>query len=264
MVTYECVVPKKEKREERNSMKLNKSWLAVNAAVSVILLMVACGSSQQVAPPPTPTPKPGISIRGGVSASPSYLTFGAPVKTAQNRSKFWDRFSDAAEAQSTPTVTITGNYSGYCTAPWVGTQSTAVVLYGAGVLVSSTQGGPYDCNYNGFNANGVNSPGLQAASNMAAVGNGAPIIGNGTLSGLVVIDSAKSVATSGNSGLVEVFDIRGGNAAATGITCTLGSARRCEDATHTFAVLDGDSIVLTLTGSVGDVLSNVQFFLGKQ
>jgi hypothetical protein len=189
-----------------------------------------------------------LSINGGSSPTPELLAGSISV-----------------DAQTVPTVVMRGTYTGFCTVPWVGSQPTAIVFYGAGHFMDPNANNPSDCTNNGNFGGGSPpvTPGQGAAETAAAQGQSAPLIGNGKLKGLVITDSIKSTSTGPSSGLAEVWVTRGSETIHTGIECTLGTSNRCEDATHAFTVIDGDGLIVTLTDQPSDTLQNVQFFLGK-
>jgi len=142
----------------------------------------------------------------------------------------WLPFSTKVYAQSV-TVTNAGNYSGFCAALPSGATST---LYGIGRWSDS------DC-----------------STNFASLSDdGAPVIGNGTIGNLIVLGTG---GLDANDGTVQILV----NNVVTPITCRLGTGKKCTDSVNTFAVLDGDGIVATITTLNGSQLHNVRVLLGK-
>jgi hypothetical protein len=225
-------------------------------------LWVLVGSMLMLCVDAVPFHKNGTATQVGQSAPPSVEISGgsSPVPGLSME-------TISVDSEATPRVVMKGTYAGFCTNPYVGTQPTAIVFYGAGQFMPNFNSHSVsDCTNNGAFSGGPppSTPGEGAAADAAGMGELAPILGNGKLKGLVVQDSIKSAATGTSSGLAEVWVIRSSQIISTGIECTLGTTNRCEDATHTFAVIDGDGLAVTLTDQPGDALQNVQFFLGKQ
>lgn len=243
---------------DSGSKQITNSFLVIILA-AFSFACLGCGgggsgtASNPQPPPPPPPPPATIQVKGGLSQFFHSIS----------------GFTTVVNAQNPPTVAITGTYAGYCPSffmPTNPTQPIADVLYGAGSLVPPggiTVAPFYQCNFGGIAGNGL-TPGEDAAENAATEAQPAPVFGSGNLIGLVAVDTPNSLATGATSGLVEVFVIRAGQVVPTGISCTLGLTRRCEDAVHTFAVVDGDGLVLTVTNQPGDNLQYVQVYVGKQ
>jgi len=217
-----------------------------------MLTFISCGgggtSGTSTGGSPPPPPPTIVKGHGGSSAIPGFLALTGTV-----------------EAQGTASVVISGVYSGFCTSPYVSAQPTAVILYGGGAfLATSGSNSAVACTNNGFFGGTGVTPGEGAAATAAGLGQAPPIIGNGTLNGLVAIDAPSSKPTSPQSGLVEVWIVRAGQALSTGVNCTIGMSNRCEDAANSFNVEDGDVLVLTITSQPGDALQNLQVFAVKQ
>lgn len=237
-------------------MKFNRVLLMLNASLMAALLIVACGSGPTTnIVTPNPPPNPGMQSQAyGFSAIPSNHTFHLSAPSARG---FSFNLIPTVHAQSLPSIVMTGNYSGYCQSVVKDTQSGTVgtILYGGGTL------DPTVCeNQMFFGCPQISDPSLCAAQNAR---DGALVIGNGTLSGLVVVDGTGSSVAAG-SGTVEIAVIRSGAVIGTPIKCTLGTSARCEDSTDTFSTLDGDQVVAAISVNPGDTINNVQFFLGKQ
>lgn len=233
-------------------MKANRVLLVVNVFFFAALLIAACGSGPANIVSPNPPPNPGMQEHAiGFSAIPNNHTLFLSAKQAAQR------FSlvPVVHAQNPPSIVMTGNYSGYCQTVVSDTQAGAVgtVLYGGGTLDPTACGSQFF-----FGCTGTNDQAFCAAQNAQ---NGPLIIGDGTITGLVVVDAKGSTSTDGK---VDISVIRNGVAMATTITCTLGANHKCSDATDTFSVLDGDQIAATIEVAPGDTITGVQWFLGKQ
>lgn len=238
--------------DSRKGVRKMKATSRVLVVVSILFLLAGCGgggSSSSLIPPVPPPVKPSLNYR--VSAIPNNHTTEFKKQAVQSAG-IMDRLFPTAYAQNPPAAVMVGNYSGYCQQfdTTALSQPSNFTLFGLGTLTSFDNQNQNKCGRN-FNIGGVS----QDAP--------APIIGNGTLQGLVALDSISSVSTGVNTGVVSITVIRGVQQLPTGIACTLGVSNRCQDTLHTFAVLDGDGIVVTITLSNGDSPVNLQAFIGK-
>jgi hypothetical protein len=234
----------------------NRIWAMLNAVIFIALLAVACGGIQgtgNVYTPPPPNPPTPMNAPFVSSAIPNNGSLH--LAKPQSAASLWDRFSlvGTVHAQNPTPIVLSGNYSGYC--PLVGFAATSpvgTILYGAGSMSTASCSNYY--------SGAGSDPGNSAALNATA---GALVIGAGTLQGLVVADDKESVPVNSTSGKVEVWVLRSGEVLATPITATLGTGRIAEDSTDSFAVLDQDQIIVTITSNPNDSLSEVQWYLGK-
>jgi len=222
--------------------------------VFLVFIFAGCGGGSGLSSPPVQPPppvKPKFNYR--VSAIPNDHTTAFRKPSAAQSAGWFNSLFPTVHAQNPPTLVMVGNYSGYCQAFDTSalSQPSNFTLFGLGTLTSLDNQNQNKCGRN-FLIGGV--------SNDAP----APVIGDGTLQGLVALDSISSVSTGANTGVVTITVIRNGTALSTGISCTLGTANRCDDAVHTFSVLDGDGVVVTITLSNGDSPVNLQAFIGKQ
>lgn len=236
-------------------MRTNRVLLFLNAMLFAGLV-IACSSKGTNMVSPNPPGTPGMQEHAiGFSAIPNNHTLYLSQKqAAEARPSIFDRIFPVVHAQNT-SIVMTGNYSGYCQTVVTDTQSSNVgtILYGGGTLDPTTCGNEF---FDG--CTGTNDQAFCAAQNAQ---NGALVIGDGTITGLEVVDDSKSSSTDGK---IDISVLRAGVPTATTITCTLGANHKCTDSTDTFSVLDGDEIVATIEVAPGDSITGVQWFLGKQ
>ncbi len=190
-----------------------------------VLIYSACGGSsaivQQSATISSPSPARKLSARLG--ALPG---FAGLVRKSQAP-------ASVSAATATPIV-MSGSFAGFCqTTP----ADATFIIYGLGKWDDS------DCQFN-----------FSSFSNA-----GAPVIGDGTLSSLVV-NVAPNGSTQATSGVVVVLV----NGSATALTCTVGTSNRCEDASDSVAVHDGDSVTATMQTSAGDSYQFVRVAFVKE
>jgi hypothetical protein len=195
-------------------------------AALILAVLTGCGGGQPSGSNPQP-PVTGFQF----VFSPTPVFNLVRDKQPQVAARDWSLIP-SVHAQNPVTVTNVGNYSGFCATVPAGATTT---LYGVGRWSDS------DC-----------------LTNFASFSNdGAPVIGAGTIGNLIVLGTGGLDATDG---VVQILV----NNTVTPITATLGTSRKATDATHTFAVNDGDSIVATITTKSGTALQNVRVLLGKQ
>lgn len=146
---------------------------------------------------------------------------------------------------STTSSSISMSMTGYCPFSGNNTPNVEFLVYGLGELgdPSCTNGSPNDL--------------FPAKQYM-----GAPVVGSGTLSTLVVYSSTTSVS---NTGLVIKVYV---NNQPTPLTCTITTGNnKCEDLTDTVAVNDGDYVTATFmfdNAQESTGMSNIRVMLGKQ
>ncbi len=187
---------------------------SVLVSVFFLAFMVACGRG---------TAPSQNSVNGGTSATP---VFGG-----SSGSQFAARrgFSIVPGVQAAGPVTMTGTYSGFCAGIGLGGENA---IYGLGRWGSS------ECEQVGV---GVMVDGHLIGSETPFI-EGAPILGDGTLSDLVVYAHG---GTNPNSYQARIYV----NEKLTSLGCTVGTAPRCEDTTHIIPVHDGDTVIATVSGA---------------
>lgn len=221
--------------------------LSLILVVAFAVAMVACGGGHH---------NMQRSAQFVWSAIPLFSTQKPLPSTA---STFMDKFT--VNAQVNAPVALTGNYSGFCrvivpNAPVPSGQKIQVVIYGMGSW------GISDCRDS-------NTPGI--VPNVS----GAPVIGDGSLTNLIVL--ARGNGTAADSGQVNIWVV--GQSQPLPITCSLGvgdsNAHKSKcSIVGSVPVKDGDELVATITllpvnlpnGTTqpGDSYSDVRVLLGKQ
>jgi len=239
--------------------------------LSAALVLIACSggmnnSSTQTAPTavitpaPQPAPQPAPTPVPAPVVNTAHVHSGASVGThvyaaaAQPEAAFNWSLIPRAYAQTPAALSLSQSWNGTCASFAKSTQSTAsVLIYGLG------QSSDQACSsyYNDTN-------GSSAAMNAK---DGQLVIGSGSLSNLVAWAAASGVKLSAtaSSGLIHIWIQRGSTTLDSGIECQLtnvGSYYRCSSTT-TFAVLDGDLVVATLTSEVGDTISGLNVVFTK-
>lgn len=158
--------------------------------------------------------------------------------------RFLASYIQAQPELATTGSTISMSFTGFCPYTGTGAPGTEFLVYGLGAFGSTCNGGPLDI-----------APAQQYV--------GSPVVGNGTISTLVVYSS--TVSSSDTGLIVKVYD----NNNATTLTCTIKTGQnKCEDLVDTEAVNDGDYLTATYaydaTEAAANGMRNIRVMLGKQ
>jgi len=239
---------------KRTILSLNILFLFCSALMSCSPNAANNTGTHNPPPPPPPSTSPYR-----VPAIPNDRTF-AFQKQPQAENHGWSIIRKVY-AQSSGAAIMTGNYSGFCANTMQNATNISpawTTIYGLGSL---SQSDPIECGGGASSGTAWYSlPNAMLGPNAEAP----PVVGSGTLEGLVVVDSPNSIMTAGD-GVILVLDLHNGSWTQTPITCMLGTAPRCEDTTDTFPISDGDRIAVVLSlENNGDSLAGLQVFLGKQ
>jgi hypothetical protein len=204
-------------------------------------------------------PSPGSPPPHGQAAqvSVSLLKGSHSHAVSQTKKTSWkltfDGLVPSVEAATTTVVNVAQNWDGLCSSNPVTSGPASIVVFGIGQSEDAT------CSHE-FTLN--DSSGQQAATNATS---GKLVTGDGTLSNLVVnTEKGTDVATAAGVP-VTVYVRRGATILPTGLSCTLpqgGDELICAS-TATFAVLNGDRVLTTVSLTGNDTLVNLNVTFTK-
>ncbi|HWR35976.1 MAG TPA: hypothetical protein VN622_08930 [Clostridia bacterium] len=225
-----------------------KRLIAVSLVANVLLfIMLACGggNSQPSGDPSGPPTSPNKAMLS-TSVLPGGHIHAARTTVAFNWSLIQPAFAQ------TSTISLSQSWNGACNLSPTGVSATI-----SGLVYRLGQDGSQNCTNQWFN----DTDGSSAAANAQT---GQLVVGNGTMSNLVVWTSPGTQIVSGTS--VHLWVLRSGSAIDTHISCTLPAGTgytKCSSAVQ-FQAMDGDYAVATFTLPQTDKFVGLNVVFTKQ